>query len=491
MFSAAMESVLTPRTQKWHTLSTSVAWINAMPEVEAYLQQVTDILFEVRYNPKGNFANQTNEVYRNLGKYGTACLFVDDDIGKHIRYKSIHLSELFIAENAAGHVDTVYRKFQYTAHQAATAWGEDALPDLLKEQLKNNPDEKYWFIHAVEPNDDYIPGLFNHKGMKWSSVYICADTKDIVSEGGYRTMPYAVSRYYTNTNEIYGRSPIMDVLPDIKTLNKIERTNLRAEEMITNPPVLLPADGALKAFNLKPGGLNYGGVSPDGKQMAIPFQTGANTEVSNKRADQKRDVINNAMKIKLFQILVETPEMTATEAMYRQQEKGALLAPIMGRQQCELLGPIIERELDILSHSGILPPMPPVIKQLLGGNVDISYESPLAKAQRADEGIGIMNTLQALGTIAQYDPSVVQMIDYQAVARELVNINGAPVSILKTPEQIAAEKQQQAQQAQLNNILQAAPVAAQTAQTLQQMQQAASQPSPAISNQTTTGMPQR
>jgi hypothetical protein len=40
--------------------------------------------------------------------------------------------------------------------------------------------------------------------------------KKTLSEGGYNTMPFVVSRYKTLPGESYGRSPAMDVLPAIR-----------------------------------------------------------------------------------------------------------------------------------------------------------------------------------------------------------------------------------------------------------------------------------
>jgi hypothetical protein len=68
--------------------------------------------------------------------------------------------------------------------------------------------------------------------------------------------------------------------------------------------------------------------------------------------------------------------MTAAEALLRVQEKAALLAPTMGRQQSEFLGPMVERELDLRDQMGWLPPMPAVLKEA-GGLIDFDYSSPL------------------------------------------------------------------------------------------------------------------
>ena len=79
--------------------------------------------------------------------------------------------------------------------------------------------------------------------------------------------------------------------------------------------------------------------------------------INEQKMEQRRVAIDDAFLVTLFQILVDTPRMTATEALIRAQEKGMLLTPTMGRQQSEALGPQIERELDLLMFHRILPPI--------------------------------------------------------------------------------------------------------------------------------------
>jgi hypothetical protein len=301
--------------------------------------------------------------------------------------------------------------------------------------------------------------------MKYISYYICLTSRMIMSEGGYNTFPYAVSRYVTAPKEIYGRSPAMTVLPDIKMINEMSKTVIRAAHKIVDPPLLLQEDGVLQAFNTRPGALNYGGVDDQGRQVVQALQSNARVDIGMDMMEQRRKVINDAFLITLFQILVDAPAMTATEAMLRAQEKGALLAPTMGRQQSEMLGPLIERELDILARSGILPPMPEALAER-GGDVEIQYVSPLNRSQRAEEGVAILRTLEAIAPIAQLDPSVMMRFNPDAIVKELAEINGVPAKILRSDEEIAEMRQQQAQQAEAQALLQAAPVAANSAKTL-------------------------
>lgn len=478
-FAAAMESMLTPRTAKWHRLSVADEELNQNPAVQRYLDEVTQILFRVRYSARANFASQMHEAYMSLGSFGTGGVMVEDMLGTGIRYKSVDLANLYFTENRHGVIDTAHREFQYTARQAMQHFDADRLPQKIREAAEKNPEQKFDFIHCVKPNDERKGGDRSYRGMPFASYYVCLDSRDIVEEGGYRTMPYALGRYITTPGEIYGRSPAMLVLPDIKMLNEMKKTIIRSAHLAVSPPLLLQEDGALQAFDLRPNALNFGGVDERGQPLVHALKIEGRTDIGMELIEAQQRVINDAFLVTLFQILVDAPSMTATEAMLRAQEKGALLAPTMGRQQSELLGPLIERELDILARAGMLPEMPEELIEL-GGDVEIEYVSPLNRAQRAEDGVAILRTFESVAPLAQVDPSVMMAFDLPAAARELAQINGVPAKIIRSEKDIAAAKESQGMQADVAQLLQAAPIAAQTAKTLAETQQIAVQGSPAF-----------
>jgi hypothetical protein len=478
-FSAAMESMLTPRTQRWHKLRTLDAGMADNPAVKSYLDSVTEILFNARYAPTANFASQTNEAYMSLGAFGTGAMFIDEMMGQGLRYRAVHLSELYIAENHQGVIDTVYRKFPMTLRQFAQRFGQDKMSQRQKGMLDKDPEQCIDIIHAVHPNDEMEDRKKNYRGMPIASCYVNVETREVVDEGGFRTMPYAVGRYVTAPKEVYGRSPAMTVLPDIKMLNEMSKVSIRAAHKMVDPPLLLQDDGALQAFDLRPGALNYGGVDEQGRQLVHAMTPSGRIDIGLEMMDQRRKVINDAFLVTLFQILVDAPNMTATEAMLRAQEKGALLAPTMGRQQSEFLGPLIERELDILARAGNLPPMPRELMEM-GAEVDIEYVSPLNRAQRADEGVAILRTLESVASLAQIDPSVMMVFDPMLIARELAEINGVPQKVLRTTEQVDEMKAAAEQAAQAQALLQAAPILGKTTADLARAQQLAGTEQPLL-----------
>jgi hypothetical protein len=479
---AAFHSLMVPDNQYWHGLG-----IGNDPElldyqpVKAWLDEIRNRLFAMRRRPTANFSSQAQECIRSLLAFGTLCMFTEDVPGRGIRYKSVHLAEIDFSENKDGAVDWVHRRFEFTARQAVEEFGLKALPDKIREKYEKGDEvSKFEFIHCVKPNPERDVRRKDAAGMRYVSYYVSIEGKRIVDEGGYQRHPYHVSRYSTNPRETYGRGPAIVLLPDIKMLNEMEKTTLRAAHLSVDPPLLIYADGALQGFQMRPRALNYGGVDEQGRQLVQPLQTGANLPLAIEMSDARRKLINEGFWLTLFQILVENPKITATEAMLRAQEKGQLLAAPNGRQQAEWLGPMIRREIDIMAEADDLPEPPEEILALLpvdadaDGNlsldlaehVQIEYTSPLSRLIRSEDGIAILRTFEQLAPMAQIDPSVFDEFHPGRTAAELADINGVPAKVRRSDAEKRALAQAKSVAAEQAQMLEAAPVAADAAKNL-------------------------
>ena len=469
-FAAAMEQMLTPRTQMWHKLAPIDEALEDNDEVQKYLDQVNKILFAARYRPRANYASQADECYMSLGAFGNCAMFVDEEINVGLRYRSVPLNEIVWSLDHSGMVDTVYRKFKWTAKQAVQQWGNQ-VSESVRKQYDQNPYTEMEFLHCVKPNEERMAGRLGPQGMKYASWYLSLKDKAVIDAGGFRTFPYAIGRYRMAPREHYGRSPATAALPHIRTLNEMKKTLLRAGQKAVDPPLLLAEEGVLTPFNQRPGAANYGMLSADGTPLVQPLQSTGKFDIAKEMLELEAASINDAFLVSLFQILVQNPSMTATEALIRAQEKGALIAPAMGRQQSEFLGPQIIREIDLMTQAGQLPPAPDSLMQS-GQGVRIEYTSPLTRAMRAEEGTAIMNTVQAIGVMANLDKSVLNVIDFTDAAREMALINGCPAKLLRSDEQVDEIVQAQQQQNQQQAMVQGAPAVSQSALNLAKAQQA-------------------
>ena len=265
---SVIDSLVTPSSQFYHRLDPEDEALYEDQEVRIWLDDFNKLLFKIRYRSSANFSSQAHECYIGLMAFGTDVLFTGEIPGYGPRYKSCPMVEIFIAENQWGAIDYLHRKFPMTARAALQKWGQK-LPESIMKSAEKEPFRKFEFIHCVKPNDKPNPRRRDYQGMPWSSYYMSIDGGKMLDEGGYRVMPYSVGRHVTAPREVYGRSPAMQVLADIKMLNEIEKTLIRATHKIVDPPLLMYGDGVLAAFNARPGALNYGGVDDQGRYRYI------------------------------------------------------------------------------------------------------------------------------------------------------------------------------------------------------------------------------
>lgn len=452
-FAAVMESMLTPRGTKWHRLAPVESALMKDRSTRLWLDEATDLLFRYRYAPPANFSGQNHQIYLGLGAFGTGALFIDEsDASPGLRYRAIHLGEIYFFENHQGVIDKAKRRFKMSPRQCAQRFGEAVLPKEILDKLGKPEQDKATetILHCVAPRADVVPGRLDYRGKAFASYYIAMDYKVLLREGGYNTFPFAIGRHTLYPGEVYGRSPAMEALPAIKTINEEKKTMLKQGQRAVDPVLLAFDDGIVDGFSLKSGAINAGGVNRDGRPLVHALQTG-NIAAGDKMMELERIHIQDAFLTSLFQILTDRPQATATEIIELTREKGVLLSPTMGRQQSEYLGPMIDRELDVLQMQRLLPPMPPALREA-GGEYKVEYDSPLSRAQRSEEASGFLRMMELslkIATEAQ-DPGALDWANLDVAMPELADINAVPTRWTNSTAQKAQIRagRQQAQQTQ-------------------------------------------
>jgi hypothetical protein len=223
---------------------------------------------------------------------------------------------------------------------------------------------------------------------------------------------------------------------------------------------LLTEDGCLEPFNLRSGALNHGALSDSGEPLVQPLKIGANLPLGMELMSMEGMEIDDSFLVTMLKILTEHPQMTATQVLEIAQQRAVLLAPIMGRQHSEDLGPMIARELqiaaDMTENAWITEEMPDALREA-GGGYKIEYRSPLARAMRAQDGVAIMRTFEAMPTAIQLDPDAALVLDVPGSLRELAEINGMPAKLIRDPKVVAAMKAQKQEAEQMASVVAAAP----------------------------------
>ena len=468
-FSSVIESLATPQGSVWHRMAPADKLLKRNRAVRMFFDDLNEILFSYRYRPVANFVGNSQQVYLGLGAYGNGTLFVDKpDDTKGLRYRNLHLGETYYVENHAGIVDEMYRAFYLTVRQIMSEFGDDA-PQSVKEKAKNPQmlESKFEILHCIYPRKDYNPQRVDPKGLKYASLHIFVQTQELIRESGFNSFPTPTARYTQASGEIYGRGPAQWVLPAIKVLNQEKKTVLKVGHRAVDPIYLTHDDGALGNFSAKAGAVNSGTVSADGKPLVHTLAPGR-IDIGEKLMELERGVINDAFLITLFQILVDSPTMTATEVIERAREKGMLIAPTAGRLQAEFLGRLIERELDLLFQQGLVPPIPALLRGVEEVEYKIEYDSPMSRMQRAENAAGFN---RALATASEYakmtgDPEPLDYFNFDEAMPDILDINGSPTAWTRSKEEVAKRRAGRAQAAETQQAIDAAPAAASVVKTV-------------------------
>ncbi len=436
LLASALQSNLTNPAGLFFELSTGDLLLDNDDSARKYLQYVTRSMHNVLNN--SNFQTEVHQVYLDLGSFGTGFLRIEEDDEMIVRFHSRPVYEMYVAENNKGFIDTVFRSFKWKAKQVVDEFGEENVSDKVKESHKNNDQKDFEILHAVYPVDKKAK---NPKGYTFYSRYYLMGEDHMLSDSGFKEYPFATPRWTKVSGEVYGRSPAMKALPDIKMLNEMAKVTIRSAQKVVDPPWLLPDDGVMLPFRTQPNGINY--FRAGTQDRPEPMVTGARVDFGVQLMDRIRLSIERAFFIDQLQLPPETPQMTATEVQQRTEEKMRLLGPILARQEFEFLRPIVDRVFAIMVRKDMIPPAPEVLQNT---QLQVRYSSMIAKAQRTSEAANLTRALNLVAPIMQALPEMFDNIDGDEAIRHAFKTFSVPEEILKTVD--ARDEQRQARQEQ-------------------------------------------
>ncbi|KKK50980.1 hypothetical protein LCGC14_3119590, partial [marine sediment metagenome] len=334
-----------------------------------------------------------------------------------------------------GVVDTIFRKFKYTARQAVQEFGIENLGEKITEAYNDleQRDKDFNFFHAVFPREEYNPEKDDPVNMEFASVYVSRDETKIISEGGYEELPYQVDRFDKDALEDYGRSPTMKKLPTIKMANVMQQTRIKGWEKQVDPPVFIPDDGSIWPLATQPGGVIFyraGGEKPEYWEFK-----GNLTDMEQAILSVQQE-IQRGYFLDMFDPLVDRQNMTATEVMARVEQKMRFLTPIIGRLQSELFNPMIQRIIKILSKQKKLPQMP---QELSEGDFSVMYLGRLALALRTLESEGLAQLLLEWAPMAEISDHM-DNLNTDVAFRDSARNRGVPSTWLKVVDTVKADR---------------------------------------------------
>jgi hypothetical protein len=455
-FSSAMHNLLTPSTQNWFELQLVQDILNQEKEVQLWLEEVTKIVMRAFSRPNNNFHPSMHEYFLDLGAFGTGVMFVRDIPGEGPYFMTFPLYDCYLAKNDTGRIDTIFRLYEHTAKELIESFGEENLPEkVLKAKESNKIYDKFACCHVVKPTATFKEPPQNR--FPWTSIYLMPDEKALINVGGFNEFPFICSRWERNSLETYGRGPGAEALADVKMLNEMEKTYLKALQKMVDPPLMVPDDGFINPVRTTPGGLNYYRTGLGRDERIFPLPMMQRLDYADNKMNQVRDSINKAFYLDLVELPGPTAQdgdvlrFTATEIQARQRDRMQILGPLVSRQEIELLGPMIGRVVNVMLENNMLPQPPEIIMEQK--EFKIEYRNPISIAMRGYELNSISQLIQFLAPMAQIDPTVMQRLDISRIAKLGAEVLRTPPSVVKDEAlfkaEMEAQQQQQAMMAQL------------------------------------------
>ncbi len=430
-------------------------------ESRLWLEQVSEIMYANFCDPTASLNPALHEGYLDLAVFGTAVIFEWYDIGnRKLMFRSFPLADCWIDEASDGTVNRLHRRIKWTVEQVEEEFG-DLPPKLAKYRAEDRAKEEVTVFHCVYPNDDYTPGRRNRKGRRFSSCYICEETKELCGEqGGYDWMPYHSPRWTKLAGEKYGRSPALSVLPEVRMVNAMSKSIIMAAQKMVDPALQIPDDGFLLPLRTQPGGLNF---RRQGQEAIIPMPTAQRIDVGVDMIEQRREMIRRGFYVDWLVRPTKKERQTAQEIQDDRNQMLSMMGPIVGRLQAELLGPLVRLSYFLLDRHGQLPPPP---ESMAGLRMDVAYLSPAARAQATVRGQGMNMFVDRVIQLQPVMPTALDVIDEGALLTDLADYFDVPRRVLASPAMVQQKQADRAQQMQAQQMLEAAPAAGAAAKDL-------------------------
>ena len=443
ILAAGMMSGLTSPARPWFRLRTPDPELNKSQAVKVWLNDVTQLILAVF--AKSNTYRALHQTYSELGVFGTAARIVEPDFRTVLHNHSMTVGEYAIATDWQGKVNTLAREIERPVAEVVHEFGKENCSATVRSMFEAGTLGAWVpIIHIIEPRADRDPNSKLARDMPWRSVYFekGGDQTKTLRDGGYKEFPGIVSRWDVAGGDIYGNSPGMEALGDVKQLQQEQLRKGQAIDYGTKPPVTAPSSMKNAEVDMLPGGVTYG----EG-EIKPTFQVNLRLDHLLEDIRDVRQRINGSFYTDIFLMLqqIEVGRMTATEVAARQEEKLLMLGPVTERLNDEEAQPLVDRAFRMLLAAGALPPPP---RELQGMDLQVELTGILAQAQRAIGANTVDRFVGNLGQIATFAPGVLDKFDADAWVDVYADQLGVDPNLVVAAQQVALIRNNRAQQAQ-------------------------------------------
>jgi hypothetical protein len=393
-------------------------------EVNTALEAVTNLVQGIIDN--SNFAQEANECFLDIA-LGTACIDVyEGDAINPVVFSAVPLPELAIDTGPMDDIGTFFRTRKIKISHIETAYPGARLPADLTAKIKSKKSGEA----SDDPEVRLVIGVYRDYTKPNQEVNkLCLFLPDhddvpplLESEvSGVGSGRFIGFRWSKATGEVWGRGPLFNALPAVRTVNLVMQMILENAEMAIAGIYTAEDDGVLSTDNVR---LLPGSVLPiaPGSNGLRRIEAAGSFDVSQLILTDMRTNIKRALYNEMLGSPNTTP-MSATEVAQRMADLARQIGAAFGRLQVEFVNRVVQRVIFILRKRGLID-----IPVVNGREIKIVSTSPLSQAQAAEDINAVNNYLAMINQ--HFGPQLAQMtIDQAQTAEYLRDRFGVPAKL--------------------------------------------------------------
>lgn len=467
--SSGLHAGITSPARPWFRLSTVDPNVAEQGAVRQWLHVVEERIRQVF--ARSNIYNALPMLYADLCVFGTSPAIIEPDQEDIIRAYVLPVGTYCLTSDERGRINGCFRETGMTVEQLVRKFGRENCSQKVRENYDlGNLDTWVDVVHYIGPNEYRDESKADYRGKKWMSCWWEVGRGDdpdaFLRRSGYARLPLIAPRWDVTGEDVYGHSPAMTALGDIKALYFVEKKSAQVFDKVVNPPMRGPSSLRSTRVSLLPGDITYvdamsGGATLEPAMQVNPQAAGL-AEEKIRRLEEK---IDSVFMTDMWLMMANTDrrQITAREVDERHEEKMLQLGPVLERLHDELLQPLIDIAFDALVERGLLPPPPPEIQ---GHDLRVEYISVAAQAQKLTGTVGIERLMSFTGNLAAVKQDILDKVDFDEVIDRYADLLGTPPDLVRNDEHVQEIRDSRLQAQQQAAMAQQMQMAAQGAKTL-------------------------
>lgn len=420
-----------PDEQKWAGLVAGPATPKAkVKELNAKLQQATELAFGIIHN-KSTFQSSIAQFVGEMW-ISTGILTVQKgkNIANPVNFMTIPQAQVALEEGPNGTVGAKFRKFNVAAQNIKATWPDAKLTDDIEKAIKDEPTKEIALteITYTEYDEDQVYYCLVHDKKKEKLV-----------ERKLRMDRFVVGRLSNSPNEVRGRGPVLDAVPDLKTQNKLVELVLKNATLAISGPYTVVDDGVLNPDNVVIGPLRMIPVArnaghPAGPSMA-PLERSGDFNIAFMEYERLQKSIREALMDSEIPTYDGAPK-TAAEILARVRQYVEDTGAFYGRTKREVIVPIFQNVLDIMANDWKM--IDPIV--IDGGFINLQITSPLAMQQQIREVEAVVQGMEI--SKSMFGPEQTQMVfKVEEIIPWIARKLNVPEILLRSEDEMALIKE--------------------------------------------------